>query len=103
MTRSYNPCMVHTWIGGDNKQLGSNMVQNKRKDYFQVSDNQSSKIRKMALSGMTNGEIAKKLNIRYQTVWRTLNRKFEGKIPQEELVLAGIRKVDPPLVDEETK
>jgi DNA-binding CsgD family transcriptional regulator len=35
---------------------------------------QSEKIRRLASKGATNGEIAKKLGIRYQTVWRTLHR-----------------------------
>ena len=35
---------------------------------------QSEKIRRMASRGMENGAIAKKLGIRYQTVWRTLHR-----------------------------
>jgi DNA invertase Pin-like site-specific DNA recombinase len=55
--------------------------------------NQSSKIRKLANSGKSNGEIAKLLGIRYQTVWRTLNRKFQGEIPQEVLIQKGIRTV----------
>jgi hypothetical protein len=29
------------------------------------------------------GTIAKKLGIRYQTVWRTLNRPFKGVVPVE--------------------
>lgn len=53
--------------------------------------NQSSKIRKYAASGKTNAEIAKLLGIRYQTVWRTLNRKFEGVVPQIQLIEKGIR------------
>ena len=69
-----------------------------------MAQNQSTKIRTMATKGMKNGEIAKKLGIRYQTVWRTLNRPFEGKIPQETLVAAGIRgAAEPePLLPEET-
>lgn len=61
--------------------------------------NQSAKIRAMAQRGQTNGAIAKKLGIRYQTVWRTLNRKFEGIVPQEALVAAGIRVIEEPLLE----
>ena len=66
-----------------------------------MAANQSSKIRAMATKGMTNGAIAKKLGIRYQTVWRTLNRPFAGVIPQDQLVLKGIRTVAEPLVPKE--
>jgi transposase len=66
-----------------------------------MAQNQSAKIRSMAQRGMTNGEIAKKLGIRYQTVWRTLNRPFEGKVPQQELVASGVRQAPEPLLDED--
>jgi hypothetical protein len=46
---------------------------------------QSEKIRRMAQKGRSNGEIAKALGIRYQTVWRTLHRPYKGIVPQEEL------------------
>lgn len=65
--------------------------------------NQSSKIRSLASKGDTNTQIAKKLGIRYQTVWRTLNRPFKGVVPQEELVKKGIRSSEEPLLPEETQ
>ena len=46
-----------------------------------AAQNQSSKIRSQYAKGATMGAIAKKLGIRYQTVWRTLNRPFMGEIP----------------------
>jgi DNA-binding CsgD family transcriptional regulator len=51
---------------------------------------QSEKIRRMASKGATNGEIAKKLGIRYQTVWRTLHRDkgIEINFLREELLQA---------------
>lgn len=61
---------------------------------------QSEKIRRMANRGRTNGEIAKALGIRYQTVWRTLHRPFKGVIPQEHLEATGIRSTEEPLVKE---
>ena len=62
---------------------------------------QSEKIRRMANKGKTNGEIAKALGIRYQTVWRTLHRPFKGIVPQEHLEAVGIRSKVDPLLDEE--
>jgi len=62
---------------------------------------QSEKIRRMANKGKTNGEIAKALGIRYQTVWRTLHRPFKGIVPQEHLEAVGIRTKVDPLLDEE--
>jgi hypothetical protein len=72
-----------------------------KQDQVQATDerNQSQKIRDMALEGQTNGAIAKALGIRYQTVWRTLNRPFQGVVPQEALVKAGIRTTEEPLVE----
>lgn len=60
--------------------------------------NQSAKIRKAAFAGKTNGQIAKALGIRYQTVWRTLNRPFAGVVPQAELQARGIRTSEEPIV-----
>jgi len=53
--------------------------------------NQSQKIRNQAYKGRTNGQIAKSLGIRYQTVWRTLHRPFKGVVPQTILEEKGIR------------
>ena len=66
-----------------------------------ASVSQSEKIRRMAQRGMTNGAIAKKLGCRYQTVWRTLHRPFQGVIPQEHLEETGVRTKAEPLLDEE--
>ena len=62
---------------------------------------QSEKIRRLAQKGATNGEIAKKLGCRYQTVWRTLHRPFKGVIPQDALEASGVRSTEEPLLDEE--
>ena len=44
---------------------------------------QSQRIRAMYTKGSTKGEIAKKLGIRYQIVWRTIDRGLGGEpIPQ---------------------
>jgi predicted DNA-binding protein (UPF0251 family) len=64
---------------------------------------QSEKIRRMAHRGLNNGAIAKKLGIRYQTVWRTLHRPFQGVVPQTALEEEGIRKVEEPLLDAEVE
>jgi FixJ family two-component response regulator len=61
--------------------------------------NQSAKIRARAFQGQTNQQIAKALGIRYQTVWRTLNRPFKGIVPQAELIEKGIRTQPEPLIE----
>jgi hypothetical protein len=48
-----------------------------------MAQNQSAKIRARYAKGQEMGPIAKALGIRYQTVWRTLNRKFKGVVPVE--------------------
>jgi len=52
------------------------------------SSDLSEKIRRMAKSGKSNGEISKKLGIRYQTVWRTLHRDkgIEINLQREQLL-----------------
>ena len=48
--------------------------------------NQSEKIRRMVSDGKSYSEVSKKLNIRYQTVWRTMNRD-KGLIIKNQLLL----------------
>ena len=47
--------------------------------------NQSEKIRKLYYEGNNFSKISKKLNIRYQTVWRTLHRSYKGEVPVEKV------------------
>lgn len=64
-----------------------------------VAENQSAKIRRMRVKeGKAMGAIAKKLGIRYQTVWRTLHRKYQGVVP-EEAYEAKWGKTEEPLVE----
>src|SRR5215212_10354941 len=62
------------------------------------SVSQSTVIRTLASQGRTNGQISKELGIRYQTVWRTLHRPFQGVVPQTYLEETGIRTKEDPLV-----
>jgi len=65
-----------------------------------ATTSQSTKIRNMAAKGKTNGEIAKALGCRYQTVWRTLHRAYQGVVPQDHLEAIGVRTKVDPLLDE---
>jgi DNA invertase Pin-like site-specific DNA recombinase len=64
-----------------------------------MSMNQSERIRSLASKGLTNSQIQKKLGIRYQTVWRTLNRPYKGVIPQQEMEKKGIRTKETPIIE----
>jgi DNA invertase Pin-like site-specific DNA recombinase len=90
---------MRKYISSHHSMVGHALAHSNRKEPFMAQANQSSKIRAMAKAGKTNGAIAKKLGIRYQTVWRTLNRPFQGKIPQQELINMGIRQVENPLLE----
>ena len=65
------------------------------------TQSQSTRIRNLAYKGYTNGQIAKRLGKRYQTIWRTLHRPYKGIVPQTDLILKGIRKVEEPILNQE--
>jgi len=47
---------------------------------------QSDRIRQLSIEGRTMGQISQDLGCRYQTVWRTLHRTYQGQMPRVNLV-----------------